>query len=37
MTETTKLMQDYMKLAEQAAAPVTAKVHEAVEKFSKAA
>jgi hypothetical protein len=37
MSETTKLMQDYMKLAEQASAPVTAKVHEAVEKFAKAA
>jgi hypothetical protein len=37
MTETTKLVQDYLKLAEQATAPITAKVQEAVEKFSKAA
>jgi hypothetical protein len=37
MTETTKLMQDYMKVAEQAAAPLNAKVHEAVEKFATAA
>jgi hypothetical protein len=37
LTETTKLVQDYMKVTEQAAAPLTAKVHEAVEMFAKAA
>jgi hypothetical protein len=37
MTESTKLVKDYVKLAEQAVAPLTAKVHEAAEKFAKAA